>query len=150
MKPTDERSAAEVAVFVSFDPEHDRDLYERLLEQSRDADSDFHVCGSSRAATPTDFFGEGARGEIRDADQMIVLCGEHTEASMIVSGELRIARQEGTPCLFVWGRREAMCARPRGAEPNDVMYGWTDEILRDRIRFLARMAAREASTAAPG
>lgn len=131
-----------VAVFVSFDPEHDRDLYERLIEESQAADSDFAVCGSSRVATPTDFFGEGARREIRDAEQMIVLCGEHTETSMIVSGELRIARQEGTPVILVWGRREIMCARPRGVEPGEAMYGWTDEILRERIRFVSRMAAR--------
>jgi len=137
-----------VGVFVSFDPEHDRDLYERLLGESQAPGSGFAVCGSSRVATPTDFFGEGARAEIRDADLMIVLCGEHTEASMIVSGELRIARQEGTACILVWGRREAMCARPRGAEPNDAMYGWTDEILRQRIDFLSRMAAREVSAAA--
>jgi hypothetical protein len=136
-----------VAVFVSFDPEHDRDLYERLLEQSRAAGSGFTVCGSSRGATASDFFGDGARRAIRNADQMIVLCGEHTEASLVVSGELHIARQEGTPFILVWGRREAMCERPRGVEPGEAMYGWTDEILRERIRFVSRMAAQRSLAA---
>jgi hypothetical protein len=139
-----------ISVFVSFDPEHDRDLYERLVAESQAPDSCFSVCGGSREATPTDFFGEGARRQIRDADQMVVLCGEHTEASAIVSGELRIARAEGTPCILIWGRRESMCVRPQGAAPDDAMYGWTEAILRERIRFLARMAEREATSPATG
>ena len=82
-------------VYVSFDIEHDRELYERLLAQSRG--SSFCVSGRSELAITADAWSEGVRHRIRDADEVIVICGEHTEASPCMSAELRIDQEERTP-----------------------------------------------------
>jgi hypothetical protein len=77
---------------------------------------------------------------------MIVLCGEHTEASMRMSDELRIARDEHTPYILLWGRRDVMCTKPIGAKPAEGMFSWTSDILRDQIGVSLRNARTEADT----
>ena len=47
---------------------------------------------------------------------MIVICGEHTEASPGMSAEIRIAQEEKTPYFLLWGRRESLCTKPTGAK----------------------------------
>jgi hypothetical protein len=98
-------------VFVSFDIEHDGELYELLLAQSGTPSSGFAVLGGSERSTATDVWSERVRRRIREADQVIVICGEHTEASMRVSAELR-AREERTPYFLLWGWRDIMCTQP--------------------------------------
>lgn len=139
---------SEVQVFVSFDTQHDGDLYELLLAHSRTPSSGFAVLGGSKPSSTADFASESARRGIREADQVIVLCGEHTEASTGVGAELELAQQEQTPYILVWGRRDAMCTKPIGAKPAEGMYSWTREILQDQIRLMARKAAADAATAA--
>ena len=48
---------------------------------------------------------------------MVVICGEHTEASAPVSAELLIAQEERTPYFLLGGRRDSMCTKPNGAKP---------------------------------
>jgi len=64
---------------------------------------------------------------------VVVICGEHTNASPNVAAELRVAQEEGKPYLLVWGRRERMCTKPVGAKPTDSMYSWTREILENQM-----------------
>ena len=117
-----------IQVFVSFDVEHDKELYERLLAQSRAPGSGFSVLGGSERSTPTDVSNVRVRRRISEADQVIVICGEHTEASERVSAELRIAQEDGTPHFLLWGRREVMCTKPIGAKPAEGMYNWTRQL----------------------
>ncbi len=126
----------QLQVFVSFDIEHDRDLFEELCEQS--SSSGFAVLGCSERYTATDVWGERVRRRIREADQVIFICGEHTEASASMSAELRIAQQERTPYFLLWGRREIMCTKPIGAKPAEGMYSWTRQILQDQIAITSR------------
>jgi len=56
--------------------------------------------------TATDVGRERVRFRIGEADQVIVLCGEHTETSTRVSTEIELAQQERTPYLLLWGRRD--------------------------------------------
>jgi hypothetical protein len=74
-------STSKVHIFASFDIEHDGELYELLLAQSRTQSSGFAVLGGSERGTATDVCSERVRRRIRQADQVIVICGEHTEAS---------------------------------------------------------------------
>jgi hypothetical protein len=134
-----------IDVFVSFDLDHDADLYELLLAQSRAAGFGFAVSGCSEFLTGTDLWSDSVRRRIREADQMIVICGEHTEASTTIDTELSIARQEQTPYILLWGRRETMCTKPTGAKPAEGMYGWTQQILQDRIDFTLRNARTDAT-----
>jgi hypothetical protein len=138
---------SKVHVFVSFDIQHDEDLYELLLAQSRTPSSGFAVLGGCKRATPTNLGSERLRGRIREADQVIVICGEHTKTSTRVSAELELARQERTPYLLLWGRRDLMCTKPTGAKTGEGMYSWTRQILQDQIALTSRKAAAAAATA---
>ena len=133
-----------VRVFVSFDVEHDQELCDLMRAQAGTAGFDFVVMGCSQRSTEADHSGEKSRVRIREADQMIVLCGEHSEGSMRMSDELRIARDESTPYILIWGRREIMCTKPIGAKPAEGMFSWTPEILQDQIGVTLRNARTDA------
>jgi len=135
----------DVQVFVSFDLEHDTDLYELLLEQSLNSGSGFSVSGRSERQTTANAAREKEYRRIRAADQVLVICGEHTESSVPVSVELGIAQQEGTPYFLIWGRRDLMCTKPVGAKSAEGMYSWTPQILRDQIAYTIRKARSDAA-----
>jgi len=129
-----------VRIFMSFDPENDKDLHDLLLEQSLRQSSGFEISARSEAATMTDRWDERVRRQISQADEVIVICGEHTSSSVRVSTELRIAQEEQKPYFLLWGRRERMCTRPVGSKRDDSMYSWTWEILQDQITTTLRNA----------
>ena len=135
----------QIRVFVSYDREHDGDLHDRLVEQASKSTSGFEISAQSRARAPADLWDEGLRREIREADEVIVICGEHTERSEGVGTELRIAREEERPYFLLWGRRELMCTKPTTAEPADAMYSWTWEILQSQILTIRRGAQSNES-----
>src|SRR5688572_7454694 len=139
-------SMGHARVYVSFDIDHDRELYERLLGQARGAG--FCVSGESEFLSSHELWTERARRRIREADEVIVICGEHSGASPGMSAEIRIAQEEKTPYFLLWGRREAMCKKPIGAKPAEGMYNWTREILEDQVAFALRRA-RALAKAAP-
>ena len=129
-----------VRIFMSFDLDHDKDLHDLLLEQSLGRASGFEISARSEARTMTGLCDEKVRRRIREADEVIVICGEHTETSLRVSAELRIAQEEQKPYFLLWGRRESMCTKPVGAKPKEGMYSWTWEILQNQIVTTLRQA----------
>ena len=134
-------SAAEkIRIFVSYDREHDGDLHDLLLDQASKATSGFEISARSRGRAPTDLEDEGLRREIREADEVIIICGEHTDCSERVGTELRIAQEEKRPYFLLWGRRELMCTKPTTAKPADGMYSWTWDILQTQILTIRRAA----------
>lgn len=137
-----------ISVTVSLDPEHDSDLYALLVAQSEAPGAGFSVAGCSETFTATDVWTARARRRIHRADQLIVICGEHTDDSMSVFSEVRIAQEEGTPYFLLWGRRETMCTKPAGAKPAEGIYGWTPEIIEEQIALIGRAAQRQAAARA--
>ena len=123
----------QVRVFVSYDREHDGDLHDLLVEQASKSTSGFEISARSRARAPTDLWDEALRREIREADEVIIICGEYTDCSERVGTELRIAREEERPYFLLWGRRELMCTKPATAKPAEGMFSWTWEILHSQI-----------------
>ena len=71
---------------------------------------------------------------------MIIICGQHTDASQAMSVEIRIAQEEHTPYFLLWGRRAEMCTKPVGAKSAEGMYNWTWEILQDQVAIGHRRA----------
>ncbi len=132
-----------VRIFVAFDLEHDRDLYDELLASSG-SKSSFEVSGRSEAGTVPEDWQRRTEGRIAAADQFVVVCGEHTGDSIPVSAELRIAQEQEKPVIFLWSRRDAMCKKPVGALPGDNMYSFTPDVLRERIVTNRRSAKRIA------
>jgi hypothetical protein len=133
--------ATKVRIFVSYDREHDADLLARLLEDASEATSAFEISGHSAIRSSTDHWDERLRGSIQAADQVVVICGEHTELSGRMAAELRIAQEEARPYVLLWGRREPMCKKPTTARPGDTMFSWTREILRNQILMHRRLSA---------
>jgi hypothetical protein len=127
-------------IFMSFDSDHDQDLHDLLLEQSRRQSSGFEISARSEAATMTDRWDEKVRRQISEVDEVIVICGEHTASSVRVNAELRIAQEQQKPYFLLWGRRERMCTKPTGSKRDDSMYSWTWEILQDQIVTTLRNA----------
>ncbi len=139
-------SVSQARVYVSFDIDHDRELYDRLLAQARG--SGFCVSGESEFLSSAETWSERTRRRIREADEVIVICGEHSEASQGMSAEIRIAQEEKTPYFLLWGRGGAMCTKPVGARSAEGMYKWTREILEDQVAIALRRA-RGRPTAEP-
>lgn len=133
-----------VKIFVSFDLDHDEDLYNLLLAQSSDGAVGFHISGHSQASIPGDPDRAGVRRQIREADQVIVICGEHTDECVSVFAELRITQEEQKPYFLLCGRRDKMCTKPEGAKSLEGMYGWS--FVWDQITLLERNVAREGAT----
>lgn len=133
---------SKIRVFVSFDIERDGELFEELLAQASSAG--FAVSGCSERLSAADVLDEKLRRRIREADQVILICSEHSEASPNQCSEIRIAQEEKKPYFLLWGRREIMCSKPMGARTAEGMYSWTPQILQDQLLFAARSARSEA------
>jgi len=131
---------APIRIFVSFDGEHDADLLARLDSQLAGSRPLFALSGRSQGGAVTASWKTRVRARIRAADEMVVLCGEHTADCARMAEELRIAQKEDKPYLLVWGRREVMCTRPDGARPGDLMYSWTDDMLEQQMSATLRNA----------
>lgn len=133
-------------LFVSFDQEHDADLLDRLAAEAAEANAGFEIAARSGSLSVDDPWEEVQRRRIREADLVVVLCGEHMHECRRVDAELRMAQEEGTPYFLLWGRRDGMCKLPGAARKGDGMYSWTADILRDRI-YVSLRDAREAEDA---
>lgn len=137
-----------IPVFVSFDVEHDRDLYELLLEQSNTPTSSFAVSASSEQPTGTEVWSNRVRREVAGASQVIVICGENTKGSTGVTAELAAAQDAEKPYLLLWGRRESMCTKPDGAKSVDGMYSWTQQLVHDQLALSIRKEGAAAKAKA--
>ncbi len=114
---------SQARVYISFDIDHDRELYERLLAQAQG--SGFCVSGESEFVSSPDRWTERARRRIREAERRTCIFGEHTEGWQGMSAELRIAQEEKTPYFLLWGRRGAMGTKPIGAKSDLALFRGT-------------------------
>lgn len=115
---------AKVSVFISFDYDHDVDLKNALVGQSRLDDSPFEITDVS-VKKESSTWETDARTRIRRARQVAVICGTHTDTATGVSKEIRIARDEGKPYFLLWGREGQTCKKPSAALDSDKIYEWT-------------------------
>jgi hypothetical protein len=128
---------ADVRVHLCFDLDHDRDLHDRLLAQAKSRDG-FAITSRSESGEMTEAWAARVRGRISVADEVVVICGEHTDESRRVSAELEIAREQKKPYVLLWGRRESMCRKPRSARADDGMYLWTPTTLEQQLAWALR------------
>ena len=133
-------------VFVSYDLDHDEDLFELLVGRSRHRDSAFEIVGCSQPGEMGERWSEGVRRQLGAVDEVIVICGEHSETSPRMSAELGIVRGGKKPYFLLWGRHGCMCTKPTGARSADGIFGWTQENVEAQMRLTARsVRAREAA-----
>lgn len=128
-----------IQIFVAFDMKHDQDLCDELVASSG-RKSIFEISGRSAARANPEDWERTTQARVAAAEQVVVVCGEHTDASVSVAAELRMAREENKPVILLWSRREAMCKKPTGTLPSDNMYSWTPDILGDQLSANRRNA----------
>jgi hypothetical protein len=128
-----------IRVFVSYDLEADGDLFELLAEKASKGSCRFEVTARSSAQSAKES-DQALRRAIREADQVIVICGEHADSSVTMATELRVAQEEERPYVLLWGRRERMCTKPMTAKSADAIYSWTWEILERQLVTVLRAA----------
>jgi hypothetical protein len=116
---------AKSRVFTSFDFDHDEDLRNLLVGQSKHPDSPFELSDWSLKEPLSGDWKAKIRDRIRRVDQVIVLCGQHTSSAIGVSAELAIAQEERKPYFLLAGRNGKANAKPTAAGPGDKMYDWT-------------------------
>ena len=127
-----------IRIFVSFDADVDADLHDLLHAQSIRPGSAFELSAHSPSGEMTEARTVSSRARIRTADEVVVICGEHTNASPGVAAELRIAQEEEKPYLLLWGRRDLMCTKPDAAKTTDAMYSWTRDVLESQMSATLR------------
>jgi len=124
---------AKKRVFTGFDFDHDEDLRNLMVGQSKKTDSPFELADWSVKAPMTGDWKEKVRTRIRSTDQVIIICGEHTDTATGVSTELSIAQEEKKPYFLLYGRSSKTCKKPKSAKSADKMYKWTWDNLKKLI-----------------
>ena len=124
---------AKTRVFTSFDFDHDEDLRTLLVGQSKNPESPFELADWSVKEPMTGDWKAKARTRIKKVDQVIIMCGEHTDTATGVNAELSITQQESKPYFLLWGRSSKTCKKPKSAKSNDKIYNWTWDNLKQLI-----------------
>lgn len=116
---------AKKRVFTSFDFDHDEDLRNLLVGQSKHQDSPFEMADWSVKDAMSGNWQEKVRTRIKSSELVVVICGEYTHTASGVSVEIRIAREEKIPYFLLWGRNGKTCTKPIAAVDSDKIYNWT-------------------------
>jgi len=124
---------AKKRVFTSFDFDHDDDLRNLLVGQSKNPDSPFELADWSLREPFVGDWKEKVRTRIKKRALVIVICGEHTDKATGVNAELRITRDEEIPYFLLYGRSGKTCVKPTTAKSDDKMYKWTWDNLKALI-----------------
>jgi len=119
-------------VFISFDYDNDATLKAFLVGQAKNDDSPFFISDWS-IKDPSSDWKVKARDRIRRADQVIVICGMHTDTAIGVNVEIGLAREVGTPYFLLAGYSNGDNKKPTGALRADKMYKWTWDNLKTLI-----------------
>jgi hypothetical protein len=117
-------ATANVPVFISFDYDHDEDLRTLLVGQSKHDDSPFFISDWSIKDASTDWK-DKARTRIGRVDQVIVICGKHTDSATGVNVEIGITREEKKKYFLLAGRADGGNKKPTAALESDKLYEWT-------------------------
>lgn len=88
--------------FISFDYDHDKNLKDLLIGQSKNEDSPFEIADWSIKESSSDWK-EKARIRIRNSEIIIVICGKYTNTASGVSIELKIVQEEDREYFLLAG-----------------------------------------------
>lgn len=124
---------AKKRVFTSFDFDHDEDLRNLLVGQSKSPDSPFEMIDWSLKEPLTGDWKRKVRDRVRRCDVVCVICGEYTDTATGVSAELSIAQEEEMPYFLLRGRANRVCKKTKSATDADKIYDWTWDNLKKLI-----------------
>jgi len=115
---------AKKRVFISFDYDHDLDIKNSLVGQSKLSDSPFDISDMSITEAVEQNWKENARKRIKSSDLVIVMCGKHTDTAKGVAAELSITQEERKPYFLLAGHGSES-KKPVNAYSDDKIYNWT-------------------------
>jgi len=124
---------AKKRVFISFDYDHDLDLKNLLVGQSKNSDTPFEIADFSIKEAISEDWKVKARTRIKGCNVVVVICGLHTNTAAGVSAEVKIAQEEGADYFLLWGRKDKACKKPAAAKSSDKIYKWTWDNLKALI-----------------
>ena len=127
-----ELATNKIPVFISFDYDHDAVLKDFLVGQAKNDDSPFFIEDWS-IKDPSADWKDKAKGRIKRADQVVVICGKHTDTATGVNVEIELARNVGTPYFLLAGYSDGGNKKPTAAMSTDKMYKWTWDNLKTLI-----------------
>ena len=119
--------------FISFDYDHDEDLRNLLAGQAKHPDSPFEIVDRSIKEPLTGDWKEKVRRRMQNVDVVPVICGEWTHTAAGVAAELTIVREVVKPYFLLKGRDSKRCTKPTSARPDDKIYDWTWDNLKNLI-----------------
>lgn len=119
--------------FISFDYDHDEELKQALIGQSKNPDSPFSINDMSIKQAIDGNWKYYARQKIKQCDVVIVICGKYTNTARGVTAELSITQEEKIPYFLLCGRADENVVKPLGAYASDKIYKWTWDNLKALI-----------------
>lgn len=119
--------------FISFDYDHDEELKQALIGQSKNSDSPFSINDMSIKQAIDGNWKYYARQKIKQCDVVIVICGRYTNTARGVTAELSITQEEKIPYFLLCGRADGKVVKPLGAYETDKIYKWTWDNLKALI-----------------
>lgn len=120
---------AKTKVFVSFDFDNDKTLYEFIIGQARLPDSPFEVSDHSlKEAAPERDWEIKARAAISRADKFIVMLGPKTRSAPGVKKEVAMAKDLGKTRFQIIGYRNG--SSDWAVPDAGVTYSWNWENLK--------------------
>lgn len=112
-------------VFISFDFDHDEVLKNLFVGQAEHEDTPFEITDISVKQALFGDWKTKALQKIKNAEQVVVICGEYTHTASGVSAEVKMAQDERKPYFLIKGRSNITCTKPTTAKPEDKIYTWT-------------------------
>jgi hypothetical protein len=123
---------AKQRIFISFDYDYDNDIKILLAGQAKLEDSPFDFTDASVKEHLTGDWKEKVKRRLKNCDQAIILCGEHTSNAAGINAELEIMQDLDLPYFLLSGRKEKS-VKPNKAYSEDKIYKWEWQNLKNLI-----------------
>lgn len=120
-------------VFISFDFDHDEGAKIMLTGQAKLEDSPFDFTDASVKEHLSGDWIAKVRRRMDNVDVVIILCGEHTHTAAGVAEELSIAQESQKSYFHLAAYPNKQCHYPTTAKPDDKLYKWTWDNLKNLI-----------------
>ena len=112
---------AKTKVFISYDYDHDAQLKDTLIGQSKLPDSPFSINDMSLKQATSEWQ-QKARAAIEACEIFVVLLGEHTHQAKGVRREVKMAKQIGRKRFQL--RKRGQCPKPIEGTGEVVVWKW--------------------------
>ena len=119
-------------VYISFDFDNDKRLYDFIVGQAKLPDSPFNVADwSLKEAAPDPYWDTRARDRIARVDMVVIMVGPNTHKAPGVLKEVTIARNLGIPVIQIIGYKNGNYISVPNAGR---LYNWDWENLKNLFR----------------